>query len=548
VKAGAAGTSEAGPGQGYGSGIFLQGNQSVTFGTGQTSGQTTTINGSITDEGANGGTGAGSVVIAGNGTVVLGGDNSYTGTTTVQSGSLDITGSTAESAITVDSGATIGGKGTAGAVTAESGGTFAPGDPSTFTVASLTLESGSTFSEEIGGTAPGTGGAGGYDQTVVENGGTISLGDATLDISLVDSFTPSVGNTFTIISNDTGQTVTGTFAGLAEDATFEADGTWFQIDYNAGANDDVTLMDVACYCSGTLIRTPCGNKRVEKLQIGDEVTTASGAARPVKWIGRRSYLGRFIMGRKDILPVCIKAGALDDNVPRRDLWISPNHAMYFADDSHDGVLIEAKDPINGGSIVQAVSVEQVEYIHIELETHDVIIAEGALSETFIDDNSRGVFHNAHEYRLLYPAAAEVKQYCAPRLDNGYEVEAIRLCIALRAGLALGREPTSAGALRGYVDRVSARCIEGWAQNSEHAEAPVCLDILVGGRLIGRVLANRYREDLEQAGLGSGRHAFEFTPPNGIAFAPDAVEVRRSLDEAVLPLSLQTRRPSTSAAA
>ena len=79
-------------------------------------------------------------------------------------------------------------------MTVESSGTFAPGDPSTFTVASLTLKSGSTFDEEIGGTAPGTGGAGGYDQTVVESGGAISLGGATLDISLVDSFTPSVGD------------------------------------------------------------------------------------------------------------------------------------------------------------------------------------------------------------------------------------------------------------------------------------------------------------------------------------------------------------------
>ena len=62
------------------------------------------------------------------------------------------------------------------------------------------------------------------------------------------------------------------------------------------------------------------------------------------------------MGRTDILPVCIKAGALDENVPKRDLWISPNHAMYFKD--KDGVLIEARDLVNGVSIVQAESVDR----------------------------------------------------------------------------------------------------------------------------------------------------------------------------------------------
>ena len=62
---------------------------------------------------------------------------------------------------------------------------------------------------------------------------------------------------------------------------------------------------------------------------------------------------------------------------------------------------------------------------------------------------------------------------------------------------------------------------------------MCLDIYAGGRLIGQTLANRYREDLRQAGLGSGRHGFEFSPPAGLTFAPDAVEVRRSFDGAAL---------------
>jgi Hint domain len=140
----------------------------------------------------------------------------------------------------------------------------------------------------------------------------------------------------------------------------------------------------------------------------------------------------------DIQPVCIKAGALGINTPRRDLWISPHHAMYFdstffAGDggmSAGGALIEAKDLVNGTSIVQAEHAGKVEYFHIELETHDVIVAEGALSETFIDDDSRGMFHNAPEFHALYPRAARTAaQYCAPRLEDGYEVEAVRRRIA-----------------------------------------------------------------------------------------------------------------------
>jgi len=527
-------------GAALGQSIFLEGRQSITFAP--AANETETVSGVIADA-ASGGFGAGSVIMNGAGTLVLAAADTYTGTTAVQNGTLLVDGSTAESATTVGSGGTVGGTGTAGAVTVEAGGTFSPGDPSTFTVASLMLNSGATFDEQIGGANPGTGG---YDQTVVESGGAITLGGATLDVSLVDSFTPSVGETFIIINNETGGAVGGTFDGLAEGETFEADSTWFQISYVGGAaNNDVTVTDVACYCAGTLVRTPCGNKRVEKLQIGDEVMTAAGMARPIKWIGRRSYNGRFVMGRKDILPVCIKAGALADNVPKRDLWISPNHAMYFKD---DGVLIEAKDLVNGVSIVHAARVNKVEYFHIELDTHDVIIAEGALSESFIDDDSRGMFHNAHEYRTLYKdAPAALARYCAARLDEGYELETIRRRIALRAG-STSNEETTSGDLRGYVDRVTPHVVEGWAQNTEHPEAPVCLDIYAGGRLIGQVLANRYRDDLKRAGLGGGCHSFAFTPPDGAELTAGSVEVRRSLDGATLPLSAHAKQGSLSAAA
>ena len=205
------------------------------------------------------------------------------------------------------------------------------------------------------------------------------------------------------------------------------------------------------------------------------------------------------------------------------------------------MLIEARDLINGVSIVQAESVEQVEYFHIELETHDIIIAEGALAESYLDDDNRLMFHNANEYHVSDPAAVPtVGRYCAPRLQDGFKVEAIRRRIAMRDGLTLTETATSAGPLRGHVDRITTRLLEGWAQNVDHPEAPVCLNIYVGGRLIGQVLADRYRDDLERAGIGSGCHSFAFAAPAGVAFVTATLDVRRSLDGALLSLSVQAK--------
>ena len=115
-----------------------------------------------------------------------------------------------------------------------------------------------------------------------------------------------------------------------------------------GTGTTITEDNVPCYCPGTLILTGLGKEvPVERLTIGDNIMTMSGVARPIKWIGKRSYGGRFLLGQKHILPVCIKAGSLAENTPRRDLWISPHHAMYL-----EGVLIEARDLVNGINIVQ----------------------------------------------------------------------------------------------------------------------------------------------------------------------------------------------------
>ena len=104
------------------------------------------------------------------------------------------------------------------------------------------------------------------------------------------------------------------------------------------------------------------------------------------------------------------------------------------------------------------------------------------------------------------------------MQDGYEVEALRQRITLRAGLASRGKATAVAKVRGYVDRITTQCVAGWAQNLDHPEVPVCLDIYAGGQLIGQVLANCYREDLVQTGIGSGRHSFAFTLPQAPTYA------------------------------
>ena len=428
------------------------------------------------------GASAGGVIIGGGGTVALDGDNTFSGGVTIDSGTLELGNPDAagSGAITF-----------AGDPTLKIDGTTMPGNTIDGFVAGDTIDLAS-----IGNIAGSH-----IDMDYATNVLTVTKGGSTYQLD----FNPH-------------QKFAGDFFYLTADSS--------------GTGTDITEGKMACYCRGTLILTDCGERPVESLAIGDKVMTASGAARPIKWIGRRSYGGRFLMGRPDLLPIRIKAGVLGENIPRRDLCVSPRHAMYL-----EGVLIEANDLVDGVSIMRAGRLDKVEYFHVELDSHDVIIAEGAPSESFVDDDSRGMFQNAHEFQRLYPDAQACEaQYCAPRCRDGYEVEAVRRRIALRAGRRTKRTAQGIGPLRGYVDLVSPHHVEGWAQSLDHPEAPVLLDIFAAGQLIGRALANCYREDLEKAGLGSGRHGFAFTLPLGSAFAPAALEIRRSLDGAALNFS------------
>ena len=191
-----------------------------------------------------------------------------------------------------------------------------------------------------------------------------------------------------------------------------------------GSGTSSLTTSVACYLRGTMIATPSGEKPIEVLRIGDLVCRAMGGVLPIRWIAVRSY----VKPSHAVQPVCIRAGAIAENVPLRDLFVSPLHAMLI-----DGVLIPALSLVNGVSILQCTDFACVDYLHIELDEHAAILADGAASETFADCDNRWMFHNAEDFAALYPNhLASAWNFCAPRLEDGAMVAAVQARLATRA--------------------------------------------------------------------------------------------------------------------
>ncbi len=326
---------------------------------------------------------------------------------------------------------------------------------------------------------------------------------------------PSYG--YLAITNASG-TYDINFSGLGGTPTFA-------LSSDGHGGTDIVVGAVTCFCRGTLIRTARGEVAVEALAIGDLVATLSGAMKPVKWIGRRAYDGRMIAKNHLALPVCIKAGAIIPGSPARDLHVSPGHGIFV-----NGILVPAWRLVNGVSVTQAAAVEQVEYFHVELERHEVILAENCAVESFLEQEEyglRALFQNAAEFHALYPGAAP-DQPALPRADHGWQLQMAYRLLAARAGVAAPAAPQ--GPLRGFVDQDGPHIVSGWAQDCDAPEEPVALDILLNGARIANVLADIYRPDLRAAGLGSGCHGFVFACAADVA---GDIAVRRSSDGAVL---------------
>ncbi len=187
-----------------------------------------------------------------------------------------------------------------------------------------------------------------------------------------------------------------------------------------------------CFAKGTLISTPEGERTVEALTIGDMIETAEGKPVAVKWIGRQTVFPAFLPAARLGL-VRVDAGALGPGCPARSLTLTADHALLI-----EGVLCHAGALVNGTTITQVPLSEMgnsYTVYHIETEAHEIILANGAPAETFIDNVSRRAFDNFPEFEALYGEVPEMEELPYPRAMSARQVPARILTWISRASAA-----------------------------------------------------------------------------------------------------------------
>jgi hypothetical protein len=380
-----AGGTGANDGAGLGTAIFLQGTQSQTLAP--ANGQTLTIAGSIDDEsgsnttsGQGGGSGAAGLILNGDGTVILTAASDYTGGTTIDSGALilDAPGATGTGGIT-----------------------FGSGDPPSLTFstanAPTTAITGFVYPDVIDITDLPISGTSTF---YVNNAGILALPDTLASGGTLDLTFNGIGTTTPFIFSSNG----------------------------AGGAD----LAIPCFASGTRILREDGDVLVEDIQVGDTLITVrenGSVTQKVIWTGKRAIDIRRHPAPNRVRPIRILAGAIAENIPERDLRLSPEHAVYL-----NGALFTAESLINGTTIFQEQTTTHVTYHHIELESHDIIMAEGLPCESFLDTGNKTMFESVSGITTLHPdfrpgAGAE---FCAPLIRDGEALDRIRTTLTSRA--------------------------------------------------------------------------------------------------------------------
>lgn len=195
---------------------------------------------------------------------------------------------------------------------------------------------------------------------------------------------------------------------------------------NDKAGGSQVTITATCFGAGTHILTAHGDIAVELLRERDFVVTASGMMQPIVWVGHRRVNFRRHPNKLRMLPVQVAAHAFGPERPKRTLLLSPDHAVYV-----DDVLIPIRYLINGTNVVQ-IECDEITYYHVELPRHDVLLAEGLPTESYLDAGARRAFGNCDGVTRLDP------DFAPPPDDHGALWDAKGYAPLIVTGELLGR--------------------------------------------------------------------------------------------------------------
>ncbi len=313
-----------------------------------------------------------------------------------------------------------------------------------------------------------------------------------------------------------------------------------------------------CFVAGTAILTRHGEVPVEALHVGDEVVAVlSGKLAPVIWLGRRTVDCTRVRHPAELWPFRVRAHTFGPGRPHRDLFLSPDHAIYA-----EGVLIPIRHLENGTSVVREPR-DVVTYFHVELERHDVLLAEGLGTESYLDTGNRedfvGVERDPSSLAVQGAAAEQIwaDRGCAPLQTAGPPVRTARAKLAARA-TALGYRATDDPGLIVRVAGTNYPAVRnGW---SWHFDLPATSDrprlistsfvpaMLQPGsgdrRCLGvpvtRMMADGRILPLHHPGLGRGWHP----PEDGLRWTAGAAELPplRQLSVVLAPIGRTHAHP------
>ncbi|WP_215763948.1 Hint domain-containing protein [Gluconobacter sp. P1D12_c] len=330
----------------------------------------------------------------------------------ISGGGLGVAGVTSNTTVISGGVMDVGSGGNATGNTVSNGGYLYAESGST--IGTTTLQSGASLSAATGATISGTvTAAKGATLTIPTTaGGTIDLqGNGNVGLTITGS-----GNPTTVISGFSEDKTAGTADGITltnvktadvASVTYpDADHVTFtlkdvsavtlniigvqNVGYTLASDTSGDLVYEVCFLADTLIAGPNGNIAVQDLALGDTVTSyrdGQAYSSTVSWAGKAHCVVRPEKADDEAgYPVRILENAIALGVPFQDMLVTSEHCLFL-----DGKFIPARMLVNGRSIYYDKSFTSYDYFHIETEDHSVIMANGALTESYLDTGNRRAF-------------------------------------------------------------------------------------------------------------------------------------------------------------